>query len=1209
MIRTLIKSESSDVEIYRRILDNPNEHGSYETDFFGEAVASSELYTISGAYNDDSTSGTAYIFDNLTSQLLHTLDNPNAYDTTSNDNFGKVVACSNLYSVVGVRFEDDAGGTNSGKTYVFRNDDGSLLHTIDNPNAYNTSASDGFGSSVACTDQYIVVGAPYEDDATAVNSGKVYVFNALTKALIHTLDNPNPDATANASDEFGISVACTNTYIVVGGYQEDDTNSNTGKVYIYDMVAGTLSRTLDNPNDYGTPANDEFGWSVACTDTYAVVGTYQEDDSGGTNSGKVYIFDITDGSLLHTLDNYNMHSTSQDDRFGYSLAVTDDYVVVGAYQEDVNAVSASGIAYVYDISTGGLLYMLEDIDPTENDNFGFAVSCAGPYITVGVRYKDYLGKYNSGIVYQYKIPEEFEAPLIHTLDNPNPYSTSLEDRFGIVISLTDTYTLVGAYLEDDTNTNSGKAYIFSTVTGALLHTLDNPNPYGTSENDYFGWDVACTDTYAVVGAFYEDDASGLNSGKAYIYNISTGALLHTLDNPNPYGSSADDRFGSAIACTDTYVVVGAHLEDDANGTDSGKVYIFNISTGAYLRTLDNPNPHGTSTDNYFGHSVDCTDTYAVVTAFGESDAGGTGSGKVYIFNISTGALLHTLDNPNPYGSSADDRFGYSVSCTDNYVVTSAYLEDEASGANSGKAYIYNISTGALLRTLDNPNSYGTSADDNFGNNVACTDTYTMVGARYEDDIGVTTSGKIYIYSTATGTLLQTLDNPNVYGTSQDDNFGRVIDCTDNYILTGLFTEDDSDGTQSGKAYIYKINPGLTNPIILDNPNVYSTAGFDRFGLGVSCSDSYTVVAATGEDDATDARSGRVYIFDNTSSELLHTLVNPNPHGSATDDNFGYFLSNTNTYTAVSAYLESDAGGIESGKVYIYNTVTGGLLHTLVNPNDYDTSAEDRFGYAVSCSDTHTVVGAPQEDDAGGASSGKAYIYDTVTGGLLHTLDNPDPYGTSVEDQFGQAASCSDTYTVVSAFKEDEPSYTSSGKVYIYNNSTGALLRTLDNPNAFNTAEGDLFGHSVDNTDKYIAVGAYTEDDVGGASSGKVYIFDIVTGNLLHTLDNPNAYGTSTNDKFGVYVSCSDNYTTVATQHEDDAGGIEAGKAYIYSTVNGNLLYTLDNPNTYDTSYNDLFGLRVSCSNTHVVVGAHYEEEPGQEFSGKAYIYNIYDKPN
>ena len=95
MIRTLIKSESSDVEIYRRILDNPNEHGSYETDFFGEAVASSELYTISGAYNDDSTSGTAYIFDNLTSQLLHTLDNPNAYDTTSNDNFGKVVACSN----------------------------------------------------------------------------------------------------------------------------------------------------------------------------------------------------------------------------------------------------------------------------------------------------------------------------------------------------------------------------------------------------------------------------------------------------------------------------------------------------------------------------------------------------------------------------------------------------------------------------------------------------------------------------------------------------------------------------------------------------------------------------------------------------------------------------------------------------------------------------------------------------------------------------------------------------------------------------------------------------------------------------------------------------------------------------------------------------------------------------------------------------------
>ena len=73
--------------------------------------------------------------------------------------------------------------------------------------------------------------------------------------------------------------------------------------------------------------------------------------------------------------------------------------------------------------------------------------------------------------------------------------------------------------------------------------------------------------------------------------------------------------------------------------------------------------------------------------------------------------FHTLDNPNAYSTSADDRFGYSVSICDNYAIVGAYGEDDAGGTSSGKAYIFNPSTGALLHTLDNPNAYDTSAAD------------------------------------------------------------------------------------------------------------------------------------------------------------------------------------------------------------------------------------------------------------------------------------------------------------------------------------------------------------------------------------------------------------------------------------------------------------------------------------------------------------------
>ena len=53
-----------------------------------------------------------------------------------------------------------------------------------------------------------------------------------------------------------------------------------------------------------------------------------------------------------------------------------------------------------------------------------------------------------------------------------------------------------------------------------------------------------------------------------------------------------------------------------------------------------------------------------------------------------------------------------------------------------------------------------------------------------------------------------------------------------------------------------------------------------------------------------------------------------------------------------------------------------LVHCYIldNPNAYDTSAGDSFSFSVSISGNYAIVGAFNEDDAGGSSSGKAYIY-------------------------------------------------------------------------------------------------------------------------------------------------------------------------------------------------------------------------------------------
>ena len=50
--------------------------------------------------------------------------------------------------------------------------------------------------------------------------------------------------------------------------------------------------------------------------------------------------------------------------------------------------------------------------------------------------------------------------------------------------------------------------------------LNNPNADGTSDNDFFGFSVAISGNRVVVGAHGEDDASGTDSGKVYLYNLN-----------------------------------------------------------------------------------------------------------------------------------------------------------------------------------------------------------------------------------------------------------------------------------------------------------------------------------------------------------------------------------------------------------------------------------------------------------------------------------------------------------------------------------------------------------------------------------------------------------------------------------------------------------------------------------------------------------------
>jgi hypothetical protein len=298
----------------------------------------------------------------------------------------------------------------------------------------------------------------------------------------------------------------------------------------------------------------------------------------------------------------------------------------------------------------------------------------------------------------------------------------------------------------------------------------------------FGNSVALSGNTVVVGAQY-DDAEATDSGQAYIFNATTGALIATLKNPTP---AVFDQFGRFVSVSGNTVVVGA-ITDDTTAADSGQAYVFDATTGALIAILDNPTP---ARQDWFGYSVSVSGNTVVVGASGD-DTVATDKGQVYVFDATTGDLIATLDNPS--STSSNDGFGHSVSVSGNTVVVGA-SGDDTGAANSGQAYVFNTTTGALIGTLANP----FPADlDGFGSSVSVSGNTVVVGTRPEI-VGAAGSGQAYVFDATTGALIATLDTP--FPGSQI-GLGVSASVSGNTVVVGI-PRDDTQNTDQGAVYVF-----------------------------------------------------------------------------------------------------------------------------------------------------------------------------------------------------------------------------------------------------------------------------------------------------------------------------------------------------------------------------------------------------------------------
>ncbi len=123
-------------------------------------------------------------------------------------------------------------------------------------------------------------------------------------------------------------------------------------------------------------------------------------------------------------------------------------------------------------------------------------------------------------------------------------------------------------------------------------------------------------------------------------------------------------------------------------------------------------------------------------------------------------------------------------------------------------------------------------------------------------------------------------------------------------------------------------------------------------------------------------------------DFNQTLLNPTPTNQGF---FGNAISIDENLLLIGAPSE---GSGEPGIVYLFDTATGNLEQTFLNPTP---APDDGFGSGVAISGSLVVIGA-RNDDTGADNAGAAYLFDTTNGNLLQTFLNPTP---EVNDQFGE----------------------------------------------------------------------------------------------------------------------------------------------------------------------------------------------------------------
>jgi len=376
--------------------------------------------------------------------------------TNYQDNFGKSVAVSGNYSIIGA-WTDDERGPEAGAAYVYFRADEKTDHWMlkERLLASDGEAFNNFGGKVAIEGDYAFVTAQGNDDF----AGAVYVFNRNTggaDAWGEVQKIMAPDK--SFGDYFGTSITVNNGRMAVGAYGEDDKGRSAGAVYTYQLENDEW-KFENKIHDNEGAANDRFGSSVVLTKNTLIVGANRDN-----KAGSIIIYEKQEAGWNQTLKIFSSDGKAKD-RFGSSLAVSGDYLSVGAN----GAEDFMGAVYVFERNLGGEnnwgeVKKIQPMDADTDDRFGKTIAMSGEYLLVGSEGHE-MGM---GATYLFRKDKEGENNW-GLANKMNAMDGSPRDLFGSSVAMSGEDIFIGAYQSD----RKGGAYVFRAEDKSIFASKDD----------------------------------------------------------------------------------------------------------------------------------------------------------------------------------------------------------------------------------------------------------------------------------------------------------------------------------------------------------------------------------------------------------------------------------------------------------------------------------------------------------------------------------------------------------------------------------------------------------------------------------------------------------------------------------------------------------------------------------------------------------------